>query len=345
MKIGIIGTGMFGFALARYLGEKYSQDDDVSIMTYDKNKTLITHLQQHRKHLYHFRDKKLAQKIVFTTDKTELVHGADTIILAIVSRAIREVVREIRDHLKSEAVVVNTAKALESQTGKTLYEVAKEELNGIAKRRFIAKLSGGTFAEDLVNDAPLGVDIACESLEVLDVLQKVFRSHTLRVYGNTDVLGTEYAGAFKNVIAILAGIVNGLELPYGSETHMISRAAKEAKEIAVAMGAKTRTFSMESQCWGNDLWMSCTGRSRNREFGRLIGVRLPPREALDKLQKNYKTVEGYYTVEAIPELCMKANVRAPIFSEIYKMIYEEKEPEKSIDYLMRRKDERLMSEL
>lgn len=168
-------------------------------------------------------------------------------------------------------------------------------------------------------------------------MQEIFHSGTLRIYGNTDILGVEYAGAFKNVIAILAGIINGLDLPYGSETHMISRAAKEAKNIAVALGAKPHTFSMESQCWGNDLWMSCTGKSRNREFGKLIGKGLSPKEALEKMETEHKLVEGYYTTGAIPKLSKKTNVNAPIFNEIYKIVYEEKDASESIKYLMSRK--------
>jgi len=195
-------------------------------------------------------------------------------------------------------------------TAKTFSEVISEEL-GNSLRYALAKLSGGTFAQDIVNDAPLGADIACPDKGALKKLQTIFHSKTLRIYPNTDLLVVEYAGAFKNVIVILAGIVNGLKLPYGSETHMISRASKEAKEIAVKLGAKPHTFSMESQCWGNDPWMSCTGKSRNREFGKLIGIGYSPEEALKKMEKDCKLVEGYYTVKTIPKLCEKTGVKAP----------------------------------
>ena len=339
MKIGIVGTGMFGFALARYLGNKYLGEAKIKILTYDSNKELIEHLNKHRCHIYHFVNKKLPPNITFATDKKQLIKDADIVILAITSQAIRGIVGEIKDYLKDGAIILNTAKALEIGTSKIFSEVIKEEITSTSINYSIAKLSGGTFAVDLVNDAPLGADIACGNPSTLKILQEIFHGTTLRIYGNTDLIGVEYAGAFKNVIAIFTGIINGLGLPYGSETHMISRAAKEAKEIAVALGAKAHTFSMESQCWGNDLWMSCTGQSRNREFGKLIGNGLSPGEALENMEAGHKLVEGYYTTGAIPKLCKKANINAQIFNEIHKIVYEEKDARKSIEYLMNREAE------
>lgn len=329
MKVGIIGTGMFGFAFARYLGRKYLKDKKVAIVSYDKNAELIEHLKKHRIHLYHFKNKKLPPNVSLTNDKRKALENADIVILAVPSQAIRGVAREIKDKLENGVIIVNTAKALEIGTAKTFSEVIKEELADVPIK--IAKLSGGTFAIDIVNEAPLGADIACEDPTVLEKLQKFLHTSLLRVYGNTDLVGVEYAGAFKNVIAILAGIINGLGLPYGSETHMISRAAKEGKEIAVVLGAEPHTFSMESQCWGNDLWMSCTGKSRNREFGRLIGSGLSPKEALRKMEEQHKIVEGYYTVRVMPLLRKKAGIKAPMFSEIHNIIYKEKNPMESIE--------------
>lgn len=336
-----MGTGMFGFAISRYLGKKYSDDGTVSIAAYDINKKLIEHLKKTREHLYHFKGKKLPKNILLTNNKIEAVRNADIIIIAVTSQSIRELVKEIRAYLKKGVIIVNTAKALEIGTGKTFSEVIAEELKDQCINFEIAKLSGGMFAEDLVNDVPLGADIACENINTLKNLQKLFHSNILRVYANTDLIGVEYAGAFKNVIAILAGIVNGLGLPYGSETHMISRAAKEAKEIAVALGAKSHTFSMESQCWGNDLWMSCTGKSRNREFGRLIGRGFSPKDALNEMEKKHKLVEGYYTTAVIPMLCEKTGIIAPLLNEMYKIVYEEKDPRTSIGDIMNREAENI----
>ncbi|MFQ6052177.1 MAG: NAD(P)H-dependent glycerol-3-phosphate dehydrogenase [Candidatus Hydrothermarchaeota archaeon] len=345
MKIAIVGTGMFGFALSRYLGKKYLKSKNVEIKAYDSNEKLIDHLKRYRKHLYHFRDKKLPPNISLTNDKGDLLKNAEIVILAIPSPAIREVLREIRGYLEEEVVILNTAKALEIESAKIFSEVIKEEMATASINYEIAKISGGTFARDLVDGAPLGADIACENPSTLKKLQEIFHSNALRIYGNTDLIGVEYAGAFKNVIAILAGIIYGLGLPYGSETHMISRAAKEAKDIAVSLGAKPHTFSMESQCWGNDLWMSCTGKSRNREFGRLIGKGFTPKEALEKMETEHRLVEGYYTTKAIPVLCENIDVETPIFNEIYEMIHRDKNPQESMEYLMSREAEHIEDSL
>jgi len=341
MKIGIIGTGMFGFSLARHLGVNHQNNKDIEIITYDSNKELMEHLQKTRTHLYHFKNTELPRNILFTSDKKTVTENTDLIIMALNSQSIREVINELKKHLKNNVIILNTAKALEIQTAKTISEIINEELKNSKINYTLAKISGGTFAEDIINNAPLGADVACENPSVLEKLQQLFHSDTLRIYGNRDLIGVEYAGAFKNIIAILAGITNGLGLPYGSETHMISRTAKEAKEIAIDLGAQPQTFSMESQCWGNDLWMSCTGKSRNREYGVMIGKGDTPKTAFEKMQKKHKLIEGYYTVEAIPNLCKKTGVKAPRFNEIYNMIYKNKKPIESIKHIMNREAENI----
>lgn len=341
MKISIVGTGTFGFSLARHFGKKYLGNNEVAIMTYDSNSELMRFLRRYKTHPYHFKGKRIPQNVSLASDKKELIENADILILAVTSQAVRGTVREIKGYLKDNVIFLNTAKALEVGTAKTFSEVIKEEMANVPVKYTTAKLSGGTFAGDLVNDAPLGADIACENPYVLKKLQETFSTSALRIYGNNDLVGAEYAGAFKNIIAIFAGIIVGLGLPYGSETHMISRAAKEAKEIAVSLGAKPYTFSMESQCWGNDLWMSCTGKSRNREFGILIGKGMSSHDALEKMQLEHKLVEGYYTTGAIPKLSMKVKVKTPIFNEIYKIVYKEKDPLKSINELMNMKLENI----
>lgn len=334
MKIGILGSGRFGFVIARHLGRKYIEDSNMSILVYDRNAELIKHLNKYRTHLYHFTDKKIPKSVSFTNNEIEAVENSNIVILAVTSQSVRGMIRNVKPHLRDNVVILNTAKALEMKTAKTFSEVIKEELDKISIEYEVAKLSGGTFAEDLLNGNPVGADIACDNPKTLKNLLDIFRGDNLCVYGNTDLIGVEYSGAFKNVIAILAGIINGLGLPYGSETHMISRAAKDAKLIAVAFGSKMHTFSMESQCWGNDLWMSCTGKSRNREFGVLIGNGLSPKVALKKMEKEHKLVEGYYTVGAIPNLCLNSGINAPIFNEIYKMVYKNKNPDESMKDIM-----------
>lgn len=341
MKISIIGIGAFGYSLTYHLGNKYLKDENITIRAHDSNSKLMEHVRKYRTHLYHFKGKKIPPNILLSEKKSLLVKNADIVILAVTSQSIRGIIKEIKDYLRNGVIIINTAKALEIGTGKIFSEVVKEELTESVTQYHLAKLSGGTFAVDLINSAPLGAEIACENLEILKRLQIVLSSNNLRIYANSDLIGVEYAGAFKNIIAIFAGIIKGLKLPYGSETHMISRAAKESKEIAVKLGAKSHTFSVESQCWGNDLWMSCTGRSRNKEFGMLIGAGLSPKKAIEKMQLENKMVEGYFTTNVIPMLIKKAGIEAPIFNQIYNIIHKNASPSKSIESLMNRQLENI----
>ena len=322
MEIGIYGVGTFGFAFSYLMGQKYK------VIAYDRNEKLITHLKKNRCHLYHFKNKKAPKNVFFTNDINDL-SNARYIIVAVPSFALREVARNMKQF--KNKVIINTAKALERKTAKRLSVVIKEEMDAE-----IAQFSGGTFASDIVRGAPLGADLACENATMLSKLQALFSFPSLRIYGNRDLAGVEYAGAFKNVIAIFAGIMYGLRMPYGSITHMISRAAKEAKDIAVALGAKPHTFSMESQCWGNDLWMSCTGKSRNREFGVLIGKGMEAEKALEIMEEQHKMVEGYYTLEAIPKL---KKGKADIFMEIYEIVFNGKDARKAIKEIMEKEPE------
>lgn len=312
---------MFGFALAKHFGEKYKTNNQYQIMSYDRNKEVVEHINRNKCHPYHFPHVKLSNKNKITNDIQSFIADADILILAVPSQSVRAVARDAKKYINKNLIIVNTAKALECKTNKRLSEVINEELSGNEYTHRLAHFSGGTIAQDIVNGAPLGADIACENIQTCKMLQDMFSNENLRVYGNTDMIGIEYAGAFKNVIAILTGITNGMGLPYGSETHLISRAAKEAKDIAVRLGAKEHTFSMESQAWGNDLWMSCTGDTRNRYFGKLIGEGLTSEEALKVLEREHKIAEGYYTAKIIPYLCKKTNYHSTVLVNIYEIVY------------------------
>ena len=333
-KIGIYGTGMFGFALAKHFGEKFKNDTQYEIVSYDRNKEIVEHINKTKSHPYHFPNVKLDSKNIITNDIHLFLKNTDILILSVPSQSVRDVVHNLKMFIGKDIIIINTAKALECKTNKRLSEVIIEELTDIEITHKVAHFSGGTIAADLVRGAPLGAEIACEDIQLCKVLQKLFSNESLRVYGNIDIKGVEYAGAFKNVIAILAGIASGFGLPYGSETHLITRAAKEARELAVQMGAKEHTFSIESQAWGNDLWMSCTGNTRNRYFGELIGKGITPENALKILKSEHKIAEGYNTAKIIPKLSEKLHNHPCILMQIHNILYECKKPNDAINGIM-----------
>jgi len=289
-NVSILGLGNFGYALLKHLSKKQESAGNFLLYGFDNNKELIDYLRSERRHLYHHKYVSINGNIIFADNLKELIRVADILILAVPSDSIRDIIIEMKNYIRKELIILNTAKALDNTTGQRLSVVIKELLGEVSQYVQLAMLAGGTIASDLFGHEPLGVDIASENRDILPILKELFSTNNLNVYITDDLAGVEYAAAFKNVIAILAGIINGLGFSYGSETHIISRAAGEVKRLVVnRLGGKRETFSMETQCWGNDLWMSCTGNTRNREFGVLIGKGLSAEEALNRMKEQNKT--------------------------------------------------------
>lgn len=298
-RVTVIGVGNFGYALVKHLDNK--GDPSVALTAYDHEPEVIDALLRDREHPFVHRGTKVSERIRFTPDLLEAVDGADVILLAVTSHALAEVCGKIKDAIAPDVVILNTAKALAVDTGERLSTVCERALDG-APHRFAA-LAGGTIAADLFRHEPLGADVACVDVTTAERLAVLLSSENLSVYPTTDLVGLEYAAAFKNVVSILAGIIKGMGYSYGSETHVISRAAHEIEMIATHnYGARPETFSMHSQCWGNDLWMSCTGPTRNREFGILVGEGRSADDALAIMAGARKTVEGVQTIRALARL-------------------------------------------
>jgi glycerol-3-phosphate dehydrogenase (NAD(P)+) len=292
-KISIYGIGNFGYAVLKHLDKK--NGGDFILHAYDRNPQLVDFLNSKREHLFLHKGQKVSDGIIFDNKVKNLLENCDILILAVTSNAVKEVVREIKECINKKIIIINTAKALDWDTGKRISEIIKNELR--EKSYEYVLLSGGTIAKDLFDHEPLGATLACENKKVLKEAEQLFESDNLFIYPSDDVAGTEYASAFKNVISILAGITKGLGFSYGAETHIISRAAAEVQSLVIKKhGGKKKTFEMGSQCWGNDLWMSCTGNTRNREFGILVGQGIGIKKALTDMKNRNKTVEGINTI-------------------------------------------------
>lgn len=296
VTVSIYGLGGFGYAMLKHLDAK--SDPQLTIRAYDRKKDLLEQLQYHRKHSLLHQDAYISDNIQLATSTSQLVDQVDVLVLAVSSEATTQIIQELKPDLPDNLIIVNTAKALERHTGQRLSEIVKQQLKGQVFT--YAMLSGGTIADDLFRHEPLGVDLACQDPGATELLKSVFESSNLTVYPTTDIIGVEYAGAFKNIVAIIAGLVNGLGFSYGSETHLISRLAYDIGQVCVNnYGASAQTFAIGSQSWGNDLWMSCTGNTRNREFGTLLGKGLPVDQALAIFAADRKTVEGVNTLTTL----------------------------------------------
>jgi glycerol-3-phosphate dehydrogenase (NAD(P)+) len=298
-KVSIYGVGNFGYALLKHLDEKKSTKFSLSV--YDRNPELNQYLDQNRKHPDLFKQIKFSSRPRIAASSQELLDNCDILILSITSSSILSVLEEIKPLIKKPLIIVNTSKAFDNISGQRISQVAAKCLSGL--KYDYAVLAGGTIASDLFNHEPLGASLACRNKSTLKILTDLFVSSNLFIYPTSDVAGVECAAAFKNVISILAGITNGLGFSYGAETHIISRVAAEVENLAIKnFKARRETFRLGSQCWGNDLWLSCTGQTRNRDFGILIGQGLSVAKACQRMQDAKKTVEGINTIKILPQI-------------------------------------------
>lgn len=296
MKVSVLGIGCFGYALLRHLDRNVSET--VSLHAYDYKQDVVVALKANRYHPCFSAEYTVSHTVVVEETLGGLLEGCDVLILAIPSEATRDVMRDIRNHSASPLFIVNTAKALDHVSGARISDVVRQELG--EQVTGYAALAGGTIAKDLFEHEPLGVTIASDNAAFLSMLTGLFRSDELFVSASDDVVGLEYASAFKNVVSIVAGIVHGLGCSFGSETCIISRTAQEVEDLVLThLGGRRETFRMGSQCWGNDVWMSALGETRNREFGVLVGNGASFADALKMMEEHNKTVEGIKTLESL----------------------------------------------
>lgn len=314
IKISIYGLGNFGYAFLKHFDRKR---ESMTIYGYDHNKKLVEHLQKYRTHLTLYHEFKASNEIVFSSNIKDLLADCDILVLAAPSQATREVIRRVKPYLPAGIMIVNTSKALDYQTGHRLSEIIRKELKGL--NYHYALFAGGTIAADLFRHEPLGATMAGTDKKSLNKLIKVFKSSNLHIYPSYDLAGVEYASAFKNVVSILAGIIKGMGFSYGSETHIITIIADEIESIITGhLGGKKDTFSMKSQAWSNDLWMSCTGSTRNREFGILLGKGITVKEAIKSMQKRGKTIEGINTIATLNKIITLGDY--PLLKFLYRLI-------------------------
>jgi len=334
VRVGVYGVGHFGFAIVRHLQRQTPVPS--TLTAFDRNDEVRRSLRDERRHPYHHADTPLSAGVRIVETIDELMAATDVLVLAVTSHSTREVMATIAARERSEPLtIINTAKALDYQTGRRLSEIVLESLGPAAGRVTYAALAGGTIADDLLRHEPLGMTLACEDATALPGLGALLVSDRLWVETTTDLAGVEYAGAFKNVVAICAGMVSGLGYSHGSVTHLISRLAREIEDFCVAhLGADRATFSAGSQCWGSDLWMSCTGKTRNRAIGRLLGRGMSLEEANAAMAQRHTTVEGVQTLRAIRVLVAEHAAALPLLTITTAIVLEGAPPTRLIEALM-----------
>ena len=327
-KIGIIGNGSFGTAIANML--VYNGHE---VTLYGRNKKTINSMKSTNMNEKYLPYVILSNKIKYTSKMKTAVKGKDIVIFAVPAQSFREVSKEVSEFLDDAVVVVNLAKGIEKNTLKRMSEVASET---IPNSVYVA-LSGPTHAEEIARNLPASVVVASKNKAAANIIQDTFMSEKFRVYTHDDLIGVEICGAVKNVIAIATGISDGMKLGSNARAALMTRALHEMKKLAEASGANVETLSGLSGI--GDLIVTCsTNLSRNRRCGILIGLGLDAEEAVKKVGS---VVEGYYTADALMELAEKLDVEMPVSQMTYNVLKQEIKPEEAISSLMTRskKDE------
>jgi glycerol-3-phosphate dehydrogenase (NAD(P)+) len=319
MRITVLGAGAWGTALAKVLHENGN-----AVALWDINAETLAELRQGHSERY-LPGVKLPSDWKIEPDFSKATGGAECLVMAIPSQSFREVAAKLKGH---PGVLVSVTKGIEFETGETMSRILREH----APANRVAALSGPSFAREVAHGIPTTVVCASESEGTARTVQGLFHRPEFRIYRSTDILGVEYGGALKNIIAIAAGVSDGLGYGDNTKAGLVTRALSEMRRLGVACGAQADTFSGLSGL--GDLMLTCFSRqSRNRD----LGERLGRGETMAAIQASHpKLAEGYPTARSAHRLAREKKVPTPIIDEVHALLYENKEPKKAVRDLISR---------
>ncbi|WP_250278695.1 NAD(P)H-dependent glycerol-3-phosphate dehydrogenase [[Clostridium] colinum] len=322
MNIGVVGAGSWGTALA-YLLDKNGHN--VTIWGFNKDE--VEALNNDRENKKFLPGVKLSDNLKVTNIDEDL-KDMEMIILAVPSKAVREISERFKNTFNDGRIIVNVAKGLEEGTLFRLSQVIQE----VIPNSKVAVLSGPSHAEEVGKDMATACVASAYDIEVAKKVQDVFMSVTFRVYTNMDIIGVELGGALKNLIALAAGASDGCGFGDNTKSALMTRGMTEIARLGMAMGAKRETFSGLTGI--GDLIVTCTSmHSRNRRAGMLLGQGKTLEETLDEIKM---VVEGVNTAKAAYDLSKKYNVDMPITTEINEVLYNNKNTRDAVITLMTR---------
>ncbi len=326
MKIGVVGAGSWGTTLANVLAKK---GYDVTLWVYEKD--LAARLPETRINDLYLEGINLSPDLSYTNSLPDAVRDCQVVVLVSPSQIMRHVLKQLKPHLTDDCLLVSAAKGIENDTLLTMSEVLQEVLGPEINQRS-AFLSGPSFAREVAVEQPTAVAVAAEESDVAHRIQELFSTAYFRVYTNQDVVGVEIGGAMKNVIALAAGVGDGLGFNHNARAALITRGLVEIARLGVAKGAQEATFY--GLAGMGDLLLTCTGDlSRNRS----VGVELGRGRKLDEiLNQMHMVAEGVKTTLSAYQLAAKLGVDMPITEQMYQVLYENKKPQQAVADLMMR---------
>ncbi len=322
-KITVIGAGSWGTALALVLNENQH-----NVFVYTNSLEQVEEINTTALNSRYLPDIEIPKKITFTHDANEAIAGASIVVLAVPSVAVKAVVLENKELFNDDQIIVNVAKGFEPKTGRRLSTAIKEVL----PNNEVVVLSGPSHAEEVAQKLATALVSTCENEEASKVVQEAFANEYMRIYTNTDVIGAEIGGALKNIIALVAGVADGIGLGDNAKAGIMTRGMYEIVKVGVALGAKAETFYGLTGM--GDLIVTCGSmHSRNRRAGILIGQ---GKKIEDVLEEVGMVVEGIKALEILKNDKSIELPKTPLVDEIYNIVFEQKNPKESLIELMTR---------
>jgi len=328
-KVAVIGAGSWGTAIGGVLSGK-----GLNTVLWGHNEEHIAALQVDRENKKYLPGYPFHQSLKIESDLKEAATGADVVCMVVPSHGYRAVFQKLVPYLKTGASVVSAVKGIENSSLMTMTQVMRDTLGSAltAKNLTLSVLSGPSFAKEVAMGLPTLVTIGCDELDKAVFLQNVFVSERFRVYAAQDMIGLEISAALKNIVAIAAGISDGLGYGLNSRAALITRGLAEITRMGVAMGADPVTFSGLSGI--GDLVLTCTGDlSRNRTVGLKLGEGKKLSQILNEMDM---VAEGVKTTKSVHDLVSKMDVEMPILDQVYQILYKEKECSTAVSDLLTR---------
>ena len=321
-NITVLGGGTWGIALAVLLSNNGHQITVWSAL--DSEIEMLSRTHEHKM----LPGVKLPVEMRFTRDEKDAIQGKDLIIMAVASSFTRRTARLIAPYVSEGQKIVNVAKGIEEETMMTLSQIIEQEI----PQADVAVLSGPSHAEEVGRGLPTTVVVGAKTCQTAEYIQNLFMNSVFRVYTSPDILGIELGGALKNVVALAAGIADGLGYGDNAKAALITRGITEISRLGTTMGGRAETFSGLTGI--GDLIVTCASmHSRNRRAGILIGQGKSYQEAMNEVQQ---VVEGVYSAKAAMKLAEKYQVQLPIIEQVNKVLFEGKSASEGVKELMLR---------
>lgn len=325
-KVTVLGLGSWGTALAFVLA-----DNGYQVVIWGRNEEQCREVNESHTNQRYLPGITLPYNITATTDLEEAVHGTDDLVVVVPSHAMREVMTDVVPFLKEHMIITHATKGLELGSLKRMSEVIRETIPSSMRER-VAVLSGPSHAEEVVLQSPTTVVASSEKMEIAEHVQDLFINPHFRVYTNPDVIGVEIGGALKNIIALGAGLSDGLGFGDNAKAALLTRGLAEIGRFGVKLGANPLTFAGLTGV--GDLIVTGTSRhSRNWRAGKMIGEGMSVEEVLSHMGM---VVEGIKTTKAAYELSHIHDVPMPITNELYQVLFNGKSPKLAVEDLMGR---------